>query len=679
MPWGKDAFERARREGKPVLLDIGAVWCHWCHVIDRESYEDPALAELINERFVPVKVDRDERPDVDSRYQLAVQALTGQGGWPLTAFLTPDGHVFFGGTYFPPQDLYGRPGFRTVLEKVSDRWSREGEHAKAHALALHQELERSVAARRPGELDARLVDEALEGFLRLFDGVNGGFGGAPKFPHPAALELCLARYARTREPHLRTLLEGTLDGMALGGIHDQLGGGFHRYSVDAEWVVPHFEKMLYDNAGLLRNYARGWQLLRDPRHRAAAEGIVRWALQRMADPRGGFCGSQDADVGLDDDGDYWTWTLAELRDAVRDPDLERMLREHFDVGERGEMHHHPAKNVLFVAKSAERLANELGLPAPMVEERLAHGKAQMLQARERRTMPAVDTTLYASWNGMMAGAMLHASRALGDAACRDAALKALDRVLREAYRPGEGIAHVLGDGGARVRGLLEDQVFVADALLDAYEATGEARWLRAAEELLRWTLDHFQDPQDGLLTDTARDVHDTQGVAALAARRKPVEDAPTPAANSVAASALDRLAAIAGDEGFRAAADRILRGMAGSAARMGLFAGSFFLALEQHLQPHTQVVIVGRGPEARALHEAALQSFAPNLVVLPAAEGGFVPAPAREAAGSWLGEEHAVAVVCRGQACSPPARSPEELRRLLEPSTSPSRRAAPHP
>jgi uncharacterized protein len=667
LPWGKEAFALAKQQDKPVLLDIGAVWCHWCHVIDRESYDDPALAEVINQHFVPVKVDRDERPDVDARYQLAVQALTGQGGWPLTAFLTPEGKVFFGGTYFPPDDKYGRPGFGTVLQRIREAWRDRREDLLAHGEHLHQELARHGERTSPGQLREGLVDEAIASMAKQADLVNGGFGTAPKFPHPSATDLLLARWARSREPFVQAVLATTLDGMAQGGIRDHLGGGFHRYSVDAEWVVPHFEKMLYDNAGLLRNYAWAWALLGEPRHRDAAEGVVRWLREVMASPDGGFAGSQDADVGLDDDGDHWTWTLDELHAAVPDRDLAALLAEHFDVGARGEMHHDPRKNVLFVAKDAPTLAQERGLPLAMVEQRLAQGKQQMLAARQQRPIPYVDRSLFTSWNAMVAGALLDAGRFLGDAWATKAALRTLDRLLREAYAPDRGMAHVLQDGGAQVHGLLEDQAWMAKALLEAYEVAGRDAHLDAAEDLLRLLLDRFEDPHGGGLLDTARGLHDTEGIPSLEVRRKPIEDAPSASPTSVACLALLQAADLTGNDAYRAAAERILQAFAGNAPRMGLFAGAYFLAVERLLHPATHVVIVGTpgDPAAQALHQAALRTPDPLLVVSPPAEGAHVPEVARQALLAGVGEGGAVALVCKGASCSAPVRSPEELQRLL--------------
>ncbi|HEV8360108.1 MAG TPA: thioredoxin domain-containing protein [Candidatus Thermoplasmatota archaeon] len=660
-PWGAEAFARAKAEDKPILLDVGAVWCHWCHVLDRESYDDPDLAKLLNELFVCVKVDRDERPDVDARYQAAVQALSGQGGWPLTAFLTPEGKVFFGGTYFPPDDRYGRPGFRTVLQRVAAQYHERREDLLAHAEHLAQELQRMAARHEPGDLDARVVQRALEILVQHHDPINGGFGTAPKFPHPSAMELCLAA-AMPDDAMLRAVATTTLDAMARGGVYDQLGGGFHRYSVDAEWIVPHFEKMLYDNAGLLRNYAHATMLWRQPLHRATAEGIVAW-LRSIELDGGGFAGSQDADVGLEDDGDYWTWTLDELRAALPDADLQALLADHFDIGPRGEMHHDPRKNVLWVAKDAERLARERGLPFAMVEEQLGRGKAVMFAARATRAAPVVDRTLYASWNGMAAGALLEAWKALGDTWCRDGALRALDRILEHGWRQGEGVAHVVR-GSGEVWGLLEDQAWVASALLDAYEVRGAPRYLEAARGLLGLVVERYQEPS-GALRDTARGREGE--TAGLGQARAPIEDAPSASPTSVAILALDKLAALTSEARWREAAERALRAHAGSAPKLGLFASAYILALDRHLQPATHVVIVGDAADlaAQRLHETALRTFHPGMVVSPPAREGPMPEAARAALQSGLGRGSAVALVCKGTSCGPPARSPEDLARLL--------------
>ncbi|HEY2824741.1 MAG TPA: DUF255 domain-containing protein, partial [Gemmatimonadales bacterium] len=368
-PWSPEAFARAKAEQKPILLDIGAVWCHWCHVMDGESYEDPDVATQLNRDWVCIKVDRDERPDVDARYQRAVQALTGQGGWPLTAFLTPQGDVFYGGTYFPPDDAHGRPSFTKVLTELATVYRRHPERVTAQAAEIRKHLADHLAESRPGPVRQEDLDRAADTMARGFDFRNGGFGSQPKFPHPGACEFLLARWFDLREDWPADIVRKTLTAMAKGGVYDQIGGGFHRYSTDARWIVPHFEKMSYDNSELLRAYihamvateyepegdgsAADWYL-------HAIEGVVGWVGEVMSDPAGGYYASQDADVGPQDDGDYFTWTASEAR-AVLTPDEFDVVERYYDIGETGEMHHYPEKNVLWARDDERTIASELGV------------------------------------------------------------------------------------------------------------------------------------------------------------------------------------------------------------------------------------------------------------------------------------------------------------------------------
>ena len=358
--WGEEAFATAKRENKPILLDIGAVWCHWCHVMDRESYDDPEVARIVNERFVAVKVDRDERPDIDSRYQVAVSAISGQGGWPLTAFLTPDGKPFYGGTYFPPDDNYGRPSFKRVLQSIADAYHQKNAEVVDQAQMVEIAISRAESfAGGSGEFSPKVIDEIVESALKMFDPQNGGFGSAPKFPHPAVLDLLIDQYARSGNEKLRDVFVSTLEKMARGGVYDQLAGGFHRYSVDEHWIVPHFEKMCYDNSELLKNYVHAYQVTGSEFFAAVARDIVRWMDEWLSDrERGGFYASQDADYSMDDDGDYFTWTRAEMQ-AVLTEEEAAVAGLHYDVNEVGEMHHNPEKNVLYVRASLEEIGKRL--------------------------------------------------------------------------------------------------------------------------------------------------------------------------------------------------------------------------------------------------------------------------------------------------------------------------------
>src|SRR5947199_4275051 len=412
-PWGEGAFARARAEDKPILLDIGAVWCHWCHVMDGESYDDPEVATLLNDAFVCIKVDRDERPDVDTRYQRAVQALTGQGGWPLTAFLTPEGEVFFGGTYFPPEDNhYGRPGFVSVLRQVAGIYRQQREKVAENAKAIRQHVTESLNEAKGGTIAPAILDEAARRMARLFDIRFGGFGTAPKFPHPAACDFLLARWRDTGEDWMREVVEKTLTAMAQGGIRDHVGGGFHRYSVDEHWIVPHFEKMSYDNSELLKNYVHGYQLTGNEFFAFVARDIVRWMDEVLSDrEHGGFYASQDADISLDDDGDYFTWTLDEA-EAVLSTDELQVAMLHYDIGEVGEMHHNPAKNVLYLRASIEEVAERVKKTPQEVQAILDSAKQKMYAARLQRTTPFVDKTVYVGWNALCVSAYLKAARVL---------------------------------------------------------------------------------------------------------------------------------------------------------------------------------------------------------------------------------------------------------------------------
>src|SRR3984957_19202239 len=448
--WGPEAFAAAQRDNKPMLLDIGAVWCHWCHVMDRESYDDPEIAAIVNEHFIAMKVDRDERPDIDSRYQAAVQAVSGQGGWPLTAFLTPDGKPFYGGTYFPPNDGYGRPSFRRVLLSIANAYKEKNADVVEQAAMVENAIAQSESfAGRDGRITRSLVDAVEESAFKMFDARHGGFGQAPKFPHPSALDLLIEREARdarvgTGTParpaapaasvSLSTLILTTLEHMASGGGYDQLACGFHRYSVDERGVVPHFEKMCYDNSELLKNYVHAYQATGSEFFASVGRDIIRWMDEWLSDrDRGGFYASQDADINMDDDGDYFTWTLDEAR-AVLTEEETQAAALHYDIGEIGEMHHNPAKNVLFVRASIDEIAGRMNLSPEKVSAMLVSAKKKLYAARLLRPTPYIDKTVYVGWNSLCISAYLEAAKVLRLDDVRRFALRSLDRVLAEVWK-----------------------------------------------------------------------------------------------------------------------------------------------------------------------------------------------------------------------------------------------------
>ncbi len=660
-PWSAEAFAEATRLDRPILLDIGAVWCHWCHVMDGESYEDPAIAELLSENFVCIKVDRDERPDVDARYQRAVQALSGVGGWPLTAFLTPGGEVFYGGTYFPPQPQPGRHSFRQALTSILKIWSEQRDRVTTQAAAITNVVRESLDELAPADPTETLLLQAEALLERNFEPTCGGWGRGPKFPHPAALSFLLSRWADQGGDLRRTMATRTLDGMRLGGMHDQLGGGFHRYSVDLEWIVPHFEKMAYDNAELAKAYLDAFSALADPAYAEVALGIVRWVREVLADPDGGYGASQDADVGLHDDGDYFTWTLAEAAAELSADELE-VAAAHYDIGTAGEMHHDPARNVLYRKEEIAPLAHRLGRPATQVAQELANAQEKLRTARLRRTTPFIDRTRYTNWNGMLASAMLRAGGELGDLWAREHGLKTLERIRREARDP-DAVDHVQGQyaTGQRPVLLLDDQVQVAAAALDAYELTGEIRWLEWSTALMERVWRQHHDVEAGGLFDVPRD---SGGAGLLPARAKPVQDTPTPSPNGVAALTAARLGHHLDSATWKERHLALVKVFAGRAAELGLYGATFLQAMTWALAPVTHLVIVGENEEAERMHRRALATFIPRKVVqrfLPADPPTRLPAYLA----AMLDGTAPRAYVCRGETCLAPASDDAEWAQRL--------------
>jgi uncharacterized protein len=663
--WGAEAFAKAKAEGKPVLLDIGAVWCHWCHVMDRESYENPATAEIINAKFVAVKVDRDERPDVDTRYQSAVSAISGQGGWPLTAFLTAEGKPYFGGTYFPPDERYGRPSFQRVLLTMADAYANRREEVEESAGSVMQAIEHNESfSGRAGNPGAALLEKLIDSAVKQFDERNGGFGSQPKFPHPGALDLLIDAAGRGGEDaakarHVATV---TLEKMAAGGIYDQLAGGFHRYSVDERWIVPHFEKMAYDNSELLKNYAHAFQSFVEPEFARVAKDILRWMDEWLSDRElGGFYASQDADDSLDDDGDYFTWTLDEAKAALTAEEFA-VAAKYFDLRAVGDMHHNPAKNVL------RRPTRTAGVEDAGADLMLESVKRKMYAARLLRKTPYVDKTIYTGWNGMCIGAYLQAGQALGLKEPVEFALKSLDRVLASVWSAEDGLAHVVaygeGVGAARIAGVLEDYAFVANASLDAWEATGELRYFDVAKEIADAMLTRFYDATGCGFFDTELDA---AAIGALSARRKPLQDSPTPAGNAVAATVLLRLHALTGDAAYETRAQETLETFAGVVEHFGLYAASYGLALRRAVEAPVQVCVISatEGDDALAeeLAVTAMARYAVNksVIRLRREQLGALPPALAETLPHLPESVGSVAVVCKGNTCLPPVRSVEEL------------------
>ncbi len=699
--WGDEAFASARRDDKPMLLDIGAVWCHWCHVMDRESYDDPEIAKIVNENFIAVKVDRDERPDIDSRYQIAVSALTGQGGWPLTAFLTPDGKPFYGGTYFPPQDHYGRPSFKRVLLSIANAYREQHGDVLQQATMVESAIARAESfTKGGGNISATVIDAIIESARKMFDEENGGFGSAPKFPHPSALDLVMDRCTRAGKgadkdkDSLRHIFVHTLEKMAYGGVYDQLAGGFHRYSVDERWIVPHFEKMSYDNSELLKNYVHAYQATSDQFFADIARDIIRWMDQWLSDrAHGGFYASQDADYSMDDDGDYFTWTLDETRAALTENEA-RVAELRYDIREIGDMHHNPAKNVFHILASIEDIAPRLNLTTAQVRDLLDTARTKMYAARLQRPTPYVDKTVYAGWNSMCVSAYLVAATVLDLKDARAFALRSLDRLLSEGWHSGhevEGgsdksvrpaLRHVIAYSDPKSErretdGVLDDYAFTLIACLDAYEVTADLSYFRFARAIADAMLAGFYDRKEGGFFDTRMARHvDTQSAlppaqGILGAPRKPFQDSPTPAGNPAAAIALLRLHTYTNEASYREAAERTLELYATAAAQHGIFAATYGLAVARFTEPHSQVVIVGNDETAASLFAAARHSLSFSTPVLrldaDKAVAQNLPPVLADTIPHLLAlrGKQSFAVVCSDFTCQPPVFEAEELIRVL--------------
>lgn len=666
LPWGEAAFQKAKAENKPVLLDIGAIWCHWCHVMDRESYENPATAALINDLFIAVKVDRDARPDVDARYQRAVQLLTGQGGWPLTAFLTPSGDVYYGGTYFPPDERFGRPSFQRVLREVARVWRDEHERALDAAQDIRARVEQYARAEaEPGEPAVGLVSDALDELADSFDFRYGGFGRAPKFPNAGALDLVLDHWLDTGTDWARRVVAETLTAMGRGGIYDQLGGGFHRYATDARWIIPHFEKMAYDNGVLLATYARAYAATGDEDLAGIASGVVDYYadVAPALASAGGFPASQDADVGPDDDGDYWTWTVDEIEHELHDQRLARAATLYYGLDDAGgAMQLDPNRHVLFRSMDVEALATRMDTDAASAAALVEEARARLEAARDRRPRPYVDETLYTGWVALVASGHVAAARHLGLAAASTAALRALDRVWDEAFDPARGLVHIPADPESGV--FLEDQAYVAAALIDVFELTQRPEPLDRARELVRIALDRFGDPHSGGLLD--RPAEPAASSTSSEQPQRSVADSPMPAANAMMALALFRLAALNHEEHLHTAAMDLLRAFAGSVARIGSAAATYLKALSWATMPVTSVVVVDREPpDHSALFRVALSTYRPRTVLRcfapDSVDASQLPPELRVMVTSAAPR----AYICAGRTCAAPTADEDALRELL--------------
>ncbi len=640
-PWCEEAFERARTEDKPVLLSIGYSACHWCHVMAHESFEDKTIAALMNQCFVNIKVDREERPDLDAVYMRAVQSLTGSGGWPLTVFLTPQAVPFYGGTYFPPEDRHGLPSFLRTLRAVADAYARRRDEVdKAGQDILGHLSEAGQIQGNDSSLNPSVLDEAYRGLWNLYDTGEGGFGGAPKFPMPMVLTFLLNYQLRIGSEDALAVVEHSLSAMAKGGMYDQLGGGFHRYATDRAWMIPHFEKMLYDNAQLARIYLRAWQVTGNPFYRTIAEEVLDYVIREMTDPAGGFYSTQDAD-SEGEEGKFFVWTPDEIRDALEE-EAEPFM-EAYGVTIHGNFE---GKNILeFVGDTDQRPA-------------LADARRKLLEAREQRIHPGLDDKVLTSWNGLMMAAFAEAARVLVRDDYRVVAERNADFLLCQLRQDDGRLLHTWKNGDARFNGYLEDYSYLMEGLLEMYQTTFEPQWFVAAQELAETMIARFSTP-DGGFYDTSDD-HE-----ALITRPRDLQDNATPSGNAMAVTTLLKLAGFTNELRYVDIAHQALAQMQAMMAQYPLGFGQWLQALNYALSQPREIAIVGdpQAADTHALLDVCTSGYRPYQLVAVGSPSYGDAVPLLRGRSQVGGK--ATAYVCTNFTCCPPVTDPVGLEALL--------------
>jgi hypothetical protein len=661
-PWGEEALERAKKEDKPILLSIGYSACHWCHVMERESFEDEAIASQMNENFINIKVDREERPDLDAVYMEAVQMLTGSGGWPMTVFLTPEGRPFYGGTYFPPVDRMNMPGFPRLLQAISQSYQTNRGEIERVTTQLTEQMGRTTQLEKGSTpLTVEILHQAYSNLASNFDYQNGGFGTAPKFPQPMTPEFLLRYYHHGYNQRALEMVETTLEKMACGGMYDQIGGGFHRYSTDAFWLVPHFEKMLYDNALLARLYLHAYQLTQRDLYRRITQETLDYVLREMTDPRGGFYSAQDAD-SEGEEGKFFIWTPQQIGDALGNEEGD-IFGGFFGVTEAGNFE---GTNILNIPRKASLFAAEHGIPLEQLVSIIQRGKKKLLEVREQRVHPLRDDKVLSSWNGLMLRSFAEAGATLGRPDYLQAATNNASFLL-EYLKPQGRLLRTYREGEAKLLGYLEDYAFVADGLVALYEATFKARWLVEAVKLADEMIELFWDEGVGGFYDTGKD-HE-----ALVVRPRDVFDNAQPCGGSVASEVLLKLAVITGNDDYATKATAPLRSLHQLMARAPGGTGHWLAALDFYISVPKEIAIIGPGDDAgtRSLVDTVFQRYLPNKVVVGAMDSSFnrlrtsgIESPLLE--GREMVGGKPTAYVCQHYACQLPVTSPEDLAKQLE-------------
>ncbi len=656
-PWGEEALQRAKTENKPILLSIGYSACHWCHVMEKESFENEEIAALMNENFVNIKVDREERPDLDEIYMNAVQMLTGRGGWPMTVFLTPEGKPFFGGTYFPPEDRYGVPGFPKVLKAVAQAYrdrAREVEQSVEQILTALNRLTSLAESDRP--VSPEIIPQSADKLSQAYDPDYGGFGRAPKFPNAGVFELFLRAYRKSKNDRFLAMIAHTLTKMAEGGIYDHLGGGFHRYSVDEKWLVPHFEKMLYDNAQLLRLYAQAYSLTQAPLFKRVVEGSLDYLLREMLHPEGGFYSTQDAD-SEGEEGKFFVWTLDEVMRILGEETGELFCRV-YDVSDLGNFEE---KNILHPILTVEQAAKLFRKDATEVERGIAEAGTKLFQERENRVKPFRDEKILASWNGLMLSGLAEASKISQAPGCLEAAAKTVDFIFTHMFRE-NFLLHAYKDGKAKLLGYLDDYAFLGVGLLDLYEVTLERSMLQRSIELTESMIREFWDDIDGAFFYTGKS-HEP-----LISRTKPAFDSSVPSGNAIATQLLLRLYHYTGREEYLKRAEKTLRLYYDAIEQQPFGFAHMLSALDFYLEKPKEIVLVGEKGDRR--REEILKEihslYLPNKTVQAVEPGEPLEKVSPLLEGKTQINGKPTVYLCHNFACSPPVTEWEDLKRLLE-------------
>jgi uncharacterized protein YyaL (SSP411 family) len=659
FPWGEEALAKARSEDKPIFLSIGYSACHWCHVMEHESFESETIASVLNEHFVAVKVDREERPDLDQIYMNAVQMLTGRGGWPMSVFLTPELKPFYGGTYWPPTGRHGMPGFDQILAAVVDAWKNRRDQAITAADQLTAELQKVATTEGHGDVDALsldLIGGAVNQLARMFDRTFGGFGQAPKFPHPMDLQLLLTAYSRNKQPALLDMVRVTLDRMAAGGIYDHLGGGFARYSVDARWLVPHFEKMLYDNALLARAYTDAYLVTRDENYARVVRETLDYVLRDMTDPAGGFYSTEDAD-SEGEEGLFYTWTPDEI-DAVLGEERGATLGRAFDVTDAGNFEH--GRSILNLPKTIEQCAKIFKRSEDELVQELTQSKQELFAAREKRVHPGKDDKVIVAWNGLMIDAMARAGAALGEPKYVAAAGAAAGFILKSMRRSDGRLLHTWRRGEAKLDAYLDDYAALANSLVTLYEATSEERWIDEAVRLVDVMLEQFADPAGGFFY-TASD-HEK-----LLTRTKELTDSSVPSGNALTANALLRLGKLLGRGELLETASATLLAAVSIMERAPMAAGQMLLALDRYLGPSHELVLVGAADaEFKSAVGRIQQSYLPRSVFAWQSTDSKAAVLSEIFAGKASAGGEPALFVCENFACQAPAVGLAAIEQSLE-------------